>query len=355
MVVGSICSGIEAASVAWDPLGWGAAFTSDVDPFARAVLSHRFPNVPVHGDFTTIKEDSYESIDLLVGGTPCQSFSIAGLRAGMDDDRGVLALEYLRLAQRLRPRWLVWENVAGALSSNGGRDFGAFLGGLAQLGYGFAYRVLDAQYVRVDGYPYAVPQRRRRVFVVGHSGGAWQRAAAVLFERASLSGHPAPSRRSRDHFGPSTPSGVGTSGEIARTLTAGCRYDLETETLCLEARQDPNATGGVARSIGAKDTGHAVVSFDAAQVANKTHRRKPKPRAGALCSTSRESIVEQDRIRRLTPRECERLQGFPDDWTLVPYRGRPAGDGPRYRAIGNSMAVNVMRWIGRRIADVEAL
>jgi len=130
---------------------------------------------------------------------------------------------------------------------------------------------------------------------------------------------------------------------------------FETETLCLEPNQNPYSSTNVARTIVAQPRGYAVVSFDAAQVANKTHRRKPKPRAGALCSTSRESIVEQDRIRRLTPRECERLQGFPDDWTLVPYRGRPAGDGPRYRAIGNSMAVNVMRWIGRRIADVEAL
>lgn len=125
MIYGSICSGIEAASVAWHPLGWRAAFLSEIEPFPRAVLQHHYPDVPLHGDFTTIREGNYAAIDLLVGGTPCQSFSVAGLRKGLDDDRGNLALEYLKLANRLRPRWLVWENVTGVLSSNGGRDFGS--------------------------------------------------------------------------------------------------------------------------------------------------------------------------------------------------------------------------------------
>jgi DNA (cytosine-5)-methyltransferase 1 len=135
---GSVCSGIEAASAAWHGLGWTAAFTSEIDPFPRAVLSHHYPTVPCHGDFTTIRGDEYGPIDLLVGGTPCQSFSVAGLRAGLADDRGNLALEFLRLADRARPRWLVWENVPGVLSSGGGRDFGSILGGLVELGYGFA-------------------------------------------------------------------------------------------------------------------------------------------------------------------------------------------------------------------------
>ncbi len=197
----SVCSGIEAASVAWKPLGWQCAGVSEIEPFPRAVLEHRQGVVPcdwdhrhsaqsnltpLFGDFTQIESHHVGPIDLLVGGTPCQSFSIAGLRGGLDDDRGNLALEFLRLADRTRPRWLVWENVPGVLSSNGGRDFGAILGGMVELGYGFAYRVLDAQF-------FGVPQRRRRVFVVGHLG-SWQRAAAVLFERHSLSGHPAPRR-----------------------------------------------------------------------------------------------------------------------------------------------------------------
>lgn len=200
---GSVCSGIEAASVAWKPLGWDCAFMSEIEAFPRAVLQHHYPEVPLHGDFTTIRAGEYRPIQLLVGGTPCQSFSVAGLRGGLDDDRGNLALEYLSLADRLRPRWLVWENVPGVLSSNGGRDFGAILGGMVELGYGFAYRVLDAQF-------FGVAQRRRRVFVVGYAGD-WRRAAAVLFERHSLQGHPAPRREARE----------GSAGGVAHSLRAG--------------------------------------------------------------------------------------------------------------------------------------
>jgi site-specific DNA-cytosine methylase len=134
MRYGSVCSGIEAATVAWHPLGWRAAFFSEIEAFPRAVLKHHWPDVPLHGDFTTIKADEYGPIDLLVGGTPCQSFSVAGLRGGLADDRGNLALEFLRLAQRTRPQWLVWENVPGVLSSNGGRDFGSILGAWSNSG-----------------------------------------------------------------------------------------------------------------------------------------------------------------------------------------------------------------------------
>jgi DNA (cytosine-5)-methyltransferase 1 len=182
----SVCSGIEAATVAWHPLGFEPVAFAEIEPFPSAVLNHHYPSVPNWGDLTKFQEWPDASVDLLVGGTPCQSFSVAGLRKGMADPRGNLALTYLALADRYRPRWVVWENVPGVLSSAGGRDFGAFLGGLAELGYGFAYRVLDAQY-------FGLAQRRKRVFVVGHLGD-WRRAAAVLFERESLSGHPAPRR-----------------------------------------------------------------------------------------------------------------------------------------------------------------
>src|SRR6185437_2410388 len=155
---------------------------------------HHYPDVPNLGDMTKYQEWPDATIDLLVGGTPCQSFSVAGLRKGLADPRGNLMLTYLAIAERYAPRWVVWENVPGVLSSNGGRDFGTFLGGLAELGYGFAYRVLDAQF-------FGVAQRRRRVFVVGCLGD-WRRAAAVLFERASLSGHPAPSRETRQGIAP---------------------------------------------------------------------------------------------------------------------------------------------------------
>jgi DNA (cytosine-5)-methyltransferase 1 len=186
MKVLTVCSGIGAPECAWAPLGFNFVAQSEIEAFPSAVLAHRFPGVPNWGDMTKFKEWPDADVDVLVGGTPCQSFSVAGLRKGLADPRGNLALTYLAIADRYRPEWLVWENVPGVLSSGGGRDFGSFLGALVQLGYGFAYRVLDAQY-------FGVAQRRRRVFVVGCLGG-WHRAAAVLFERESLQGHPPPSR-----------------------------------------------------------------------------------------------------------------------------------------------------------------
>ncbi len=213
MRYGSVCSGIEAATVAWEPLGWEAAFFSEIAKFPRAVLKHHYPHVPLHGDFTTIKAGQYGPIDLLVGGTPCQSFSIAGLRGGMDDERGNLALEFLRLAGRLRPRWILWENVPGVLSSNDGRDFGSFLGGLGELGYGFAYRCLDAQY-------FGLAQRRLRVFVVGYLGD-WRRAAAVLFEPQSLRWDTPPRRQSRQDIAPTIAARTRSGGGL------GTDFDLD--------------------------------------------------------------------------------------------------------------------------------
>lgn len=255
----SVCSGIEAATVAWHPLGWRPVAFSEIEKFPSAVLSHHYPSVPNLGDMTKYKEWDIESIsvrsrskrqaegdrtdqhrpcpahdsksgscgccnargsngettngtiNLVVGGTPCQAFSVAGLRKGLDDPRGNLSLVFLGLLEQVRPKWVVWENVPGVLSIDGGRAFGAFLGGLAQLGYGWAYRVLDAQYVRVDGYECAVPQRRRRVFVVGYSGD-WRPPAAVLFERTCLSGHPAPSRKAGEGTSGTVKSGSGERG-----------------------------------------------------------------------------------------------------------------------------------------------
>jgi DNA (cytosine-5)-methyltransferase 1 len=299
MIYGSVCSGIEAASVAWHPLGWRASFLSEIEAFPRSVLTHHYRDTPLHGDFTTIKAGQYEPIDLLVGGTPCQSFSVAGLRGGLDDERGNLALEYLRLADRLRPKWLVWENVPGVLHSNGGRDFGSILGGMVELGYGFAYRVLDAQY-------FGVAQRRRRVFVVGRLGD-WRRAAAVLFERDSLSGD-APTFRCQDKANPSR----------------------------------------VSPSLGSSCFGNA-------------HRHGPLTVAGCLTAgghrldfDTETFVIEGGKPRRLMPVEYERLQGFPDGYTNVLHRGRSAGDGPRLKSIGNSMAVPVMAHIGRQIELAEA-
>ena len=303
---GSVCSGVEAATVAWHPLGWQPQWFSEIEAFPSAVLKHHYPSTPNHGDMTNFKEWNDDPIDLLVGGTPCQSFSVAGLRKGLDDPRGNLMLTYLAIAARYKPRWVAWENVPGVLSSNGGRDFGTFLGALGQLGYGFAYRVLDAQY-------FGVAQRRRRVFVVGHLGD-WRRAAAVLFERESLSGHPAPSREARE--------------EIAQCLTRGVgqRYDPETETLPIAFGAQNSVTQGDSVSE------HVTPTLDKSKTLG---------------------VTDGMAVRRLTPRECERLQGFPDDYTLIPYRNKLAADGSRYKAMGNSMAVPVMRWIGEQIQMVE--
>ena len=231
MKYGSVCSGVEAATAAWHPLGWEPQWFSEIEKFPSAVLAHHYPDVPNLGDMTQFKEWPIDrSIDLLVGGTPCQSFSVAGLRKGLDDPRGNLMLTYLAIAAQYQPKWLVWENVPGVLSSQRGRDFGTFLGALGQLGYGFAYRVLDAQY-------FGVAQRRRRVFVVGYLGD-WRRAAAVLFERESMSGHPAPSREAGKEAADTLTVGAnqysGFNGEpVAQCLTTrtGSANDPTTETL----------------------------------------------------------------------------------------------------------------------------
>ena len=234
----SVCSGIEAATCAWHQLGFDPFAFSEIEKFPSQVLAHHYPSVPNLGDMTKFEEWQDATIDLLVGGTPCQSFSVAGLRKGLADPRGNLMLTYGAIARRYRPKWLVWENVPGVLSSNGGRDFGTFLGMLGQLGYGFAYRVLDAQYL-------GVAQRRRRVFVVGCLGD-WRGAAAVLFERHSLQGNPAPIREARE-VAPTIPSrssaggGLGTDFDcdgglipaLSQCITTGTgqRYDPETETI----------------------------------------------------------------------------------------------------------------------------
>jgi DNA (cytosine-5)-methyltransferase 1 len=199
----SVCSGIEAASVAWHELGWTPVGFSEIEPFPCAVLKHRFPTVPNFGDMTKYKEWKInDPIDLIVGGTPCQAFSVAGLRKGLADPRGNLTLTFLGMVERFRPRWVIWENVPGVLSERTWA-FGSFLGGLGQLGYGWAYRILDAQY-------FGVAQRRRRVFVVANTG-SWQRAAAVLFEPACMRGDSAPSRE----------AGEETAGTLSSRTTGG--------------------------------------------------------------------------------------------------------------------------------------
>jgi len=439
----SVCSGIEAATVAWHPLGWQAVAYSEIEKFPSEVLAHHYPNTPNLGDMTKFKEWSIESnVDVLVGGTPCQSFSVAGLRKGLDDPRGNLMLTYLAIAKQHRPRWLVWENVPGVLSSNGGRDFGSFLGGLAECGYGFAYRVLDAQY-------FGVAQRRRRVFVVGYLGD-WRAAAAVLFERHSLSGDLAPRREKRQ----GTTASSEDCTDVSKCLTAkgagSQNLDPETSNLLPIAlaentigRQPENggngdgftdggpmytlnATGvhGVAQPIPLDmmnirgrpsddgranriGRGYGEVGDPMFTITKANHHAVAQPIAFSRNDDGRDATndlaptmrvagnaggmlaaavathdvagtmlsrntsggfsnsidhaaagymaIQQMAVRRLTPVECERLQGFGDNYTDIQSKGKPTPDGPRYKALGNSMAVPVMAWIGQRIKQVEQI
>jgi DNA (cytosine-5)-methyltransferase 1 len=356
----SVCSGIEAASVAWSPLGFEAVAFAEVEQFPSAVLAHHYPTVPNWGDIEKFNDWPHPDIDVLVGGTPCQSFSVAGRRKGLADLRGNLALVYLAIAERYRPEWVVWENVPGVLSSGGGRDFGAFLGGLAQLGYGFAYAILDARY-------FGVPQRRRRVFVVGHFGD-WRRAAAVLFERASLSGDSPPGREAGESVALPVTSRVDRGGEhreahgnnlIANSLGAkkdgGWRGDLDNDTFIahsLRAQSQPSHRADSDTFVAHCLNGHGGrIDAESETFIAQPLRGFDGVHPPLNTVNSQQILRERSTVRRLTPRECERLQGFPDDYTLIPYRGRLAADGPRYKALGNSMAVPVMRWIGARLKN----
>lgn len=377
---GSVCSGIEAASVAWHRLGWEASFFSEIEKFPRQVLAYHYPETPLHGDFTTIKKDDYDPIELLVGGTPCQSFSVAGLRAGLNDPRGNLMLEFGALAERLQPKWLVWENVPGVLSSNGGRDFGSFLAMLGKLGYGFAYRILDAQH-------FGVPQRRRRVFVVGCLGD-FGSAAAVLFEQHSLQGNAAPSREKRQEVteiagtlaanggGLNRPAGQGNeldfcitvgSGEVSKTLMTRSNkqdprfesyvitYALAGNTIGRKPENGGNGTGyddsGVSYTLTKTDVhavAHAFKVREGCEGGGKGYLGQDE-QAFTVSTGQDQQLFHKIQVRRLMPIECERLQGFPDDYTNIPF----ASDSARYKALGNSMAVPVMHWIGKRINLIE--
>ena len=466
----SVCSGIEAASVAWHDLGFECVGVSEIDKFPSEVLKHHYPSVPNLGDMNNYKEWKDDlAPDLLVGGTPCQSFSIAGMRKGMDDPRGNLALTYVRIAEKYKPQWFIWENVPGVLSSNGGKDFSSFVTAMADIGYGIAYRVLDAQF-------FGVPQRRRRVFVVGYLGD-WRPAVSVLFESTSVFGHTAKGRKKGKGTAASTetsprangegiisyalqgnmigrkdtngPQGTGINNELMFTITSVDKHAVATsqfwdgtqtaESLTTTSNDqrmpdkgrmqmvvepnnpvyfgsDPNisdtvtskwhkGSGGPSGNESGLFVGQPVkaIPYDLYQITapiNKQNREVGDPcHTLARDNTAHASIIEikesnvyenhpQDsrvkqmgdishtvsatwgmgggnvpfvrdmRVRRLTPVECERLQGFPDNWTQIPYGKKSkeqCPEGHRYKALGNSMAVPVMKWIGRRIALFNSL
>lgn len=416
----SVCSGIEAATTAWHELGWTPSAFSEIEKFPSAVLEHHYPKVPNVGDMTKYKEWDIGTIDLLVGGTPCQSFSVAGLRKGLDDPRGNLALIYCGILDRFKPKWFIWENVPGVLSSSGGRDFGSFLGAVSELGYGYAYRVLDAQY-------FGVAQRRRRVFVVGHLGD-WRPASSVLFESESVSRDSKPSRTQREGtasittnrlvaFGEYTEDGTASTlkardykdatdliasavyeyhpadsrvkemGEVCQTMTSrwgtgGGNVPLVQQAYSI--REDAKANNFSATPLDVSTALKALQPSPQSHHAQTFVAHAFKVRGGSPTDTGEQGGVvgrvagkgylgqdevtytigtSQDQylfnnlaVRRLTPTECERLQGFPDGYTNIPWRKKDTPpDSARYKALGNSMAVPVMRWLGQRINEVNKL
>ena len=449
----SLCSGVEAASVAWHSLGWQPVAFSEIEPFPSAVLAHHYPNVPNLGDMTKFKDwNLNESVDIVVGGTPCQSFSVAGLRKGLEDPRGNLALTYVGILDKFRPKWFIWENVPGVLSSSGGRDFGSFLGAVAQLGYGFAYRVLDAQ-------NFGVPQRRRRVFVVGCLGD-WKPAAEILFECESLSGDIKQSRKTRQGVagfvessfgqyredviaGTTKASGgvlgggsetfltvyenhpsdsrVKEMGDVCQTVTStwgsgggnipfvqNVSYGIPGNWIGRKPENGGNATTPMTNvapcltktdvhgvAFGWQNSSNQSMSIDtisptldksktpavAVDMYNLTTNTQTtqtlrgvghidhvggivaptltasndpsrSPQSTEVTNQVASVYAASTAVRRLTPVECERLQGFPDNYTQIPWNKKVAigcPDGLRYKAMGNSMAVPVMNWIGTRI------
>ena len=449
----SVCSGIEAATVAWHDLGWQPIGFSEIEKFPSAVLSHHYPDVTNFGDMTKYKEWNLESVELIVGGTPCQSFSVAGLRKGLEDPRGNLALTYVGLLDHFRPQWFIWENVPGVLSSNGGRDFGSFLGAVAECGYGFSYRVLDAKH-------FGVPQRRRRVFVVGHLGD-WRPTAEVLFERESLPWNSKASESKKQRTTSTTETSIGERslarspdgndtvgtllardykgvgnqdlkdgrglvlepivyethpadsrvkemGDVCQTVTSrwgtgGGNVPLVQSVAVDVYNQaiDGDVCATLTRAVGGTNTSGAKVmqaysiredakannfsatplevtpALQALRPSVQSHHAQTfiaygfepgiakregqgsrfveemTPTLRRDMGDNQIAVAKQMVVRRLTPIECERLQGFPDNYTDIRPKDKDTPDGPRYKAIGNSMAVPCMRWIGKRIQEVK--
>jgi DNA (cytosine-5)-methyltransferase 1 len=314
VIFGSVCSGISSESVAWRPLNWSPAWFAEIAPFPSAVLAHRYPEIPNLGDITKIHDnDTFkkEEIDILVGGTPCQPFSSAGRKEGFGDPRGRLAIRLLEIAEMRRPRWVVWENVEAALSANSGRDFGALLWKMGKIGYGYAWRVLDA-------HDFGLPQSRRRLFVVAYLGD-WKRAAAVFSDLGGMHGTLEAGRDVAPERGGAGAEGAGT------TPTA---FAIKGNA--------------ISRRLGAASQGIAVREELMYCVTRSQHH----------------AVIAEGVARYILPVEAERLQGLPDDFTKVPYRGLPAEKCPdalRYEVVGNAMPIPVMRWVGERIAFVDSL
>lgn len=374
----SLFSGIEAASCAWVPLGWECVGVSEIEPFPCSLLRHHYPDVPNLGDITKITEEQIRAlgrIDLIVGGFPCQDVSIAGKQQGLQNADGTptrsgLFFDAMRIVEWVKPRWTVIENVPGLLGNRSGRDFAAVVGALAGTGvnvpkegwrntgvvagrHGLVeWTVLDAQWR-------GLAQRRKRVFLVRDSGD-WQRRPPVLIESESLCGNPPPRREAGKGVAGTISArtqgggGLGTDFELDGGIIA---YSIQERAVSDSETSGPQGKGwqeGIAFTLEARNKVQAVAFNHQAGGSMAMIGYDPESDiTSTLSSNQTPAIHHRHGIRRLTPLECERLQGFDDNYTLIPHRGKPAADGPRYKAIGNSMAVPVMRWIGERIMAAE--
>lgn len=366
---GSVCSGIDAPSVAWHPLGWRTAWLSEIDRAPSAVLAHHYPTTWNLGDMTAIapliRAGILPAPDVLVGGTPCQAFSVAGLRNSLADARGQLSLSFVDLANALdekreTPSIIVWENVPGVLNTKD-NAFGCFLGALAGedaalispggkwpnagCAYGpkrtVVWRVLDAQY-------FGVAQRRRRVFVIASAREDFD-PVTVLFEPEGMRRDSPPSRETwqippvgtlRSSQGGSDVDHV-RAGHIVGTLTSACGPRGHGGS---GLATDQGAEAGHLLAFGGNNTSGPIQVGAALNACGSASGRMDFESETFICASR-----SGPSVRRLTLTECERLQAFPDGYTLVPYRGKLMADGPRYKMLGNSMAVTCMTWIGERI------
>jgi DNA (cytosine-5)-methyltransferase 1 len=397
LTFGSLFSGIGGFDLGFQRAGMVCRWQVEIDAACRQVLARHWPDVPRYEDVKNVGDGTLAPVDVICGGFPCQDVSVAGKRAGLAGERSGLWFEFHRILGELHPRWAVIENVPGLLSSNGGRDFAAIVSGLVELGYRVAWRVLDAQY-------FGVAQRRRRVFLVASLGTG--SAAQVLFESEGGGWHPAPSRASGARVAPTIESGAnrvsGRQGELCPIAFGGnntsgpinvataCnahggagRFDFESETFVTATLNSGGNNGGFRTEPGE----HLVTAFDwqsggdvrlnisnhhtSALQANQT------PAVNVMAFTERtrvdgRNLEAQEElayaltnpggggrahsrqiaggfgVRRLTPTECERLQGFPDGWT------DHQSDSSRYGQLGNAVCESVVEWIGRRIVAAEA-
>jgi DNA (cytosine-5)-methyltransferase 1 len=364
VTLGSLFAGIGGFDLGFERAGMTTAWQVEIDKAARGVLERRFPHATRYEDIAAVGAHNLEPVDVICGGFPCQDLSVAGKRAGLAGERSGLFHEMVRVTDELKPDFLVWENVPGLLSSHRGRDFGIVLDALDRIGYSGAWTILDARY-------FGVAQRRRRVFGVfarGDSG--TERCAEILALSERLRGNPAPRRQARKGTASTLAArtrgggGLGTDLDLDGGLVADPISAREATTYAhagnncgrlhnvvprVEATCTAGAHPGSYNGQDAYADGH-LIPFDTAQITSADNRSNPQPGAPShpITAHGHAPAIAGQGVRRLTPRECERLQGFPDDWTEV------QANGPRYRQLGNAVAVPCAEWIGRRLMAVSS-